>query len=234
MLANSPLAYKSFYDNYGNSPYAQVALKLQAQPKQIPLMQATKFLAPQNIAPALKIGNLGQPKYMPLQQGNGVQVNSNLPVVQKPIDGKVIGKLGHGGQIVTLPAPTNTSKSNGSIGKIVTLPATNTKPDAGNRTPSKIVSMPVNIAKGGSKIDAKPVNVQTQNQPVRINNGNTGIVKPNTTPVNKVQVQTNVQNSRPQLNTVPNRVVSNNNFRQSMNQAPSMNGGGNRRGGFMR
>ncbi|MEY9186159.1 caspase domain-containing protein [Bradyrhizobium sp. USDA 313] len=234
VLANSPLAYKSFYDNYGNSPYAQVALKLQAQPKQIPLMQATKFLAPQNIAPALKIGNLGQPKYMPLQQGNGVQVNSNLPVVQKPIDGKVIGKLGHGGQIVTLPAPTNTSKSNGSIGKIVTLPATNTKPDAGNRTPSKIVSMPVNIAKGGSKIDAKPVNVQTQNQPVRINNGNTGIVKPNTTPVNKVQVQTNVQNSRPQLNTVPNRVVSNNNFRQSMNQAPSMNGGGNRRGGFMR
>ncbi|RQH03817.1 caspase family protein [Bradyrhizobium sp. RP6] len=235
VLANSPLAYKSFYDNYGNSPYAQVALKLQAQPKQIPLMQATKFLAPQNIAPTLKIGNLGQPKYMPLQQGNGVQVNGNLPVVQKPMDGKVIGKLGHGGQIVTLPAPTNTSKSNGGIGKIVTLPATNTKPDAGTRTPSKIVSMPVNIAKGGSKIDAKPVNVQTQNQPVRINNGNTGIVKPNTTPVNKVQVQTNVQNSRPQLNTVPNRMVSsNNNFRQSMNQAPSMNGGGNRRGGFMR
>ena len=43
VLANSPLGYKSFYDSYGNSPYAQVALKLQAQPKLIPLMQATKF-----------------------------------------------------------------------------------------------------------------------------------------------------------------------------------------------
>lgn len=259
VLANSPLAYKSFYDSYGNSPYAQVALKLQAQPKQIPLMQATKFLAPQTIAPTLKIGNLGQHKYMPLmQQGHGgSQTGGNLPVVQKPVDGNgnVLGKLGNGGhivnlpsgnnqpnqqngtpsqtpgKIVTLPAPTNTSKSNGGIGKIVTLPATNTKPGAGNRIPGKIVSMPVNVGKGGSKIDAKPVNVQTQNRPIRITNGNTGIVKPKGTPMNKVQVL----NNRPQFNAMPNRMVnSNDNFRQSMNQAPNMNGGGNRRGGFMR
>lgn len=255
VLANSPLGYKNFYDSYGNSPYAQVALKLEAQPKQIPLMQATKFLAPQNIAPTLKIGNLGQPKYMPLQQGNGAQVNGNLPVVQKPVDGNIIGKLGNGGQIVnlpaggnkpngtpsqapgkivTLPAPTNTTNSNGGIGKIVTLPATNTTPNGGNAKPGKIVSTPVNIGKGGAKIDVKPVNVQTQNQPIRVNNGNTGIVKLNNNPVSKVQVQNNVQTNRPQLNTMPNRMVnSNNNFRQSMNQAPSMNGGGNRRGGFM-
>lgn len=232
VLANSPLAYKSFHDSYGNSPYAQVALKLQAQPKQIPLMQATRFLAPQNIAPTLKIGNLGQPKYMPLmQQGHGgSQMGGNLPVVQKPVDGKVFGKLGNGGKIVTLPAPSNTSNSNGGIGKIVTLPAANTRPGAGNGTPGKVVSMPVNIGKGG-KIDAKPVNAQTQNHPIRINNGNTGIVKPNSNPVNKVQVL----NNRPQFNAMPNRMVnSNNNFRQSMNQAPTMNGGGNRRGGFMR
>lgn len=232
VLANSPLAYKSFHDSYGYSPYGQVALKLQAQPKQIPLMQATRFLAPQDIAPTLKIGNLGQPKYMPLmQQGHGgSQMGGNLPVVQRPVDGNVIGKLGHGGKIVTLPAPSNTSKSNGGIGKIVTLPAINNKPGAANRTPGKIVSMPVNIGKGGSKIDAKPVNVQTQNHPIRINNGNTGIVKPNTNPVNKMQVL----NNRPQFNAMPNRMVnSNNNFRQSMNQAPNMNGG-NRRGGFMR
>ncbi|WP_167407190.1 caspase family protein [Bradyrhizobium forestalis] len=237
VLANSPLAYKSFYDSYGNSPYAQVALKLQTQPKQIPLMQATKFLAPQTIAPTIKIGNLGQPKYMPLQQGNGAQVNGNLPLVQKPVDGNVIGKPGNGGQIVNLPAPTN---GKGGISKIVTLPATNNPQSGGdnagtaNGSSGKIVSMPVNVGKGGTKVDVKPVNVQTQNQPIRINNGNTGIVKPNNNPVNKVQVQNNVQNNRPQLNTVPNRTVnSNNNFRQSMNQAPSMNGGGNRRGGFM-
>src|SRR6476620_3180853 len=83
VLANSPLGYKSFYDSYGNSPYAQVALKLQVQPKLIPLMQASKFLAPQNIAPTFKVSNLGQPKYMPLmQQGNGGgQMNGNPPVV---------------------------------------------------------------------------------------------------------------------------------------------------------
>ncbi len=72
-------------------------------------MQATKFLAPQNIAPTFKVGNLGQPKYTPLmQQGNGGgQMNGNLPVVQKPIDSNVIGKLGNGGQIVNLPAGNN-------------------------------------------------------------------------------------------------------------------------------
>ncbi|BBO07584.1 MULTISPECIES: caspase family protein [Bradyrhizobium] len=252
VLVNSPVAYKSFYDSYGNSPYAQMALKLQTQPKQIPLMQATKFLAPQNIAPTFKIGNLGQPKYMPLQQGNGNQINGNLPIVQKPVDGNVIGKLGNGGQIgnlpssnnqpngtpsqtpgkiVTLPAPTNTTTSNGGIGKIVTLPATNNKPDAGNGTPGKIVSVPVNVGKGGPKIETKPVNVQTQNNPIRVNNGNTGIVKPNNNPVNKVQVQ---NNNRPQFNAT-NRNVNNggNNFRQSMNQAPSTGGGNNHRG-FMR
>ncbi|WP_439398398.1 caspase family protein [Bradyrhizobium sp. PMVTL-01] len=247
VLANSPLGYKSFYDSYGNSPYAQVALKLEAQPKQIPLMQPTKFLAPQNIAPVFKMGNLGLPKYMPLQQGNGgAQVNGNLPVVQKPIEGNVIGKLGNGGQvgslpagnnqpngtpsqipgkIVTLPAPTNT----GGTGKIVTLPATNTKPNGGNANgnPRKIVGMPVNVGKGGTTVDAKPV--QTQNSPIRVNNGNTGIVKLNNNSVNNVQVKN--QDNRPQLNAT-NGTVGNggNRFRQSMNQAPSMGGGNNHRG----
>jgi len=254
VLVNSPVAYKTFYDSYGNSPYAQIALKLQAQPKQIPLMQATKFLAPQNIAPTFKIGNLGQPKYMPLQQGNnGGQINGNLPVVQKLGDNNVIGKPGNGGQIVnlpagnnnqqngtpsqtpgkivTLPAPANSTNANGGSGKIVTLPATNSKPDGGNGNgnPGKIVSMPVNVGKGGTKVDVKPV-VQTQNNPIRVNNG----VKINNNPVNKVQVQNNVQNKRPQLNTMPARTVnSGNNFRQSMNQAPSMGGGGNNHRGFM-
>jgi len=261
VLANSPLGYQTFYDGYGNSPYGVSALKLAAQPKLIPLMQPTKFLAPQNIAPIFKMGNLGQPKYMPLvQQGNsGGQINGNLPVVQKPVDGNIIGKLGNGGQvgnlpagnnqpngtpsqtpgkIVTLPAPTTGTNTTGT-GKIVTLPVTNTKPNGGNNTgtangtttngnPGKIVSMPVNVGKGGSTVDAKPV--QTQNNPIRVNNGNTGIVKLNNNPVNKVQIQ-NQNNNRPQFNTT-NRTVNNggNNFRQSMNQAPSMGGGNNHRG----
>lgn len=265
VLANSPLGYQTFYDSYGNSPYGISALKLAAQPKQIALMQPTKFLAPQNIAPIFKMGNLGQPKYLPLvQQGNGSgQVNGNLPVVQKPVDGNVIGKLGNGGQvvnlpagnnqqsgtpsqtpgkIVTLPAPTTGTNTTGT-GKIVTLPVTNTKPNGGNTTgtangttngtttngnPGKIVSMPVNVGKGGSTVDAKPV--QTQNNPIRVNSGNTGNVKLNNNPANKVQIQ-NQQTNRPQFNAT-NRMVNNggNNFRQSMNQAPSTGGGNNHRG----
>lgn len=256
VLANSPLGYKSFYDSYATSPYAQVALKLQMQPKQIPLMQATKFLAPQNINPTFKIGNLGQPKYMPLmQQGHGGgQINGNLPIAQKPGENSNgIGKPGNGGQIVnlpsgnnqptgtpsqtpgkivTLPAPTNTTTTNGGIGKIVILPSTNNTQNGGNNNagnangnPGKIVSMPVNVSKGGTMIETKPVNVQ--NHPIRVNNGSIGIVNLNNNPVNKVQVQS----SRPQFNT-NNRVNTgvNTNFRQSMNQTQSMGGGNNHRG----
>lgn len=228
VLANSPIGYKAFYDNYGNSPYAQMALKLETQPKLIPLMQATKFLAPQNIAQTLKAGNLGQPKYMPLiQQGNGgAQMNANLPVVQKLVDSNVIGKLGNGGKIVTLLAPTNTTTNNG-IGKITTLPVATTQNTGNNNagtttgTPGKLASMPVTIGKGGSTVDVKPVNVQTQNNPIRINNG---AKLNNNNPVNKVQVQNNVQNNRPQFNGIGNG--GGNNVRQSMNQS---NGGNNHR-----
>ena len=31
VLANSPFAYKTFHDNYSNSPYAKSALKLQVR-----------------------------------------------------------------------------------------------------------------------------------------------------------------------------------------------------------
>lgn len=205
VLANSPIGYQAFYKNYGNSPYAQMALKLEAQPKLIPLMQATKFLAPQNIAPTLKVGNLGQLKYMPLipQGHGGSQMNASLPVVQKPVDG--ISK------IVTLPAPTNMTTNNGS----------NTAGTAG-----KVVSMPVTIGKGNATVDVKTAdvkttNVQTQNQPIRINNG----VKPNNNPVSNVQVQ----NNRPQFNAMGNG--GGNNVRQSMNQ--SNMGGGNNHRNFM-
>lgn len=130
---------------------------------------------------------------------------------------------------MTPPAPTNTTNNNGGIGKIVTLPATNKTPNgtangttSGN--PGKIVSMPVNVGKGGTTIDTKPVNVQTQNNPIRINNG----AKISNNPVNKVQVQ---NNNHPQFNET-NRIVNNgsNNFRQSMNQSQGGNGGNNHRG----
>lgn len=208
VLANTPIGYQAFYNNYGNSPYAQMALKLKAQPKMIPLMQATKFLAPQNIAPTLKIGKLGNSSPINLPAGNPQSGTPSQPP----------------GKIVTLPAPTNTTTNNKGIGKITALPVTTTTQNGGNNagatnaSPGKIVSMPVNVGKGGSTVDVKPVNVETQNNPIRINNG----VKLNNNPVNKVQVQNNQQNNRPQFNATGN---GGNNFRQSMNQAPSMGGG---------
>ncbi|MET4070020.1 hypothetical protein ABID58_004824 [Bradyrhizobium sp. S3.2.6] len=239
VLANSPIGYKAFYDSYGNSPYALMAHKLETQPKLIPLMQATKFLAPQNIAPTLKIGNLGQPKYMPLihQGSGGSQMNASLPVVQKPVDGigKIVtlpaGNSQNGtpsqapGKIVTLSAPTNTTTNNNGIGKITTLPVTtqntgNSNAGAANTPPGKVAGMPVTIGKGVTTGDAKPVNVQTQNNPIRINNS----VKLDNNPVNKVQVQ---NNNRPQFNAMGNG--GGNNVRQSMNQS-NMNGGNNHRG----
>ena len=41
VLANSPFAYKTFHENYSNSPYAPAALKLYGAPKAVPLMQFT-------------------------------------------------------------------------------------------------------------------------------------------------------------------------------------------------
>jgi hypothetical protein len=64
VLANSPIGYKSFRDSFPNSPYARSALKLQAQPKSIPLMQFTRLTKPtaniglsHNHAPALASSN---------------------------------------------------------------------------------------------------------------------------------------------------------------------------------
>jgi Caspase domain len=241
VLANSPLAYKTFYESYSSSPYAQSALKLQMQPKQIPLMQATHFLAPQTIAPTLKLGNLGPTRYIPLiQQGNGGALNKPIP-----IDSNVIGKPGNGGQIVTQLANNQPNSAPSQIpGKIVTLPApTNNTTSTGNNgsNTGKIVTLPVTtVGRGGSNVDVKNIdvkttNVQTQNQPIRTGKGNTGVVKLNNNPTNNIQVRTN----RTQPNTVPSRTVGgamNGNFKprfaQTMNQAP-MNAGMNRRGGFM-
>src|SRR5882724_11883196 len=89
VLANSPLAYKSFRDSFPNSPYARSALKLQAQPKGIPLMQFSRLTRPasniglsNNHAPALassKSAALPGNRINSIN-GNGVGKATNLPV----------------------------------------------------------------------------------------------------------------------------------------------------------
>jgi hypothetical protein len=126
VLANSPIAYKSFYDKYSSSPYAQSALKLAEQPKLVPLSQPTHIIAP----PSIKLGGgLGISKGNPgfnlgtqgLLQGHGPQQGDGLHRVGK------LGtdKLGKGGQIVRLNSPATTASSGNNSagsGKIIDLP----------------------------------------------------------------------------------------------------------------
>jgi hypothetical protein len=126
VLANSPLAYKSFYDKYSGSPYAQSALKLAVQPKIVPLSQPTHIIAP----PSIKLGGLGISRDNPLLNAQGL-LQGHAASHAAPQQGNVlqgVGKLGtdksiKGGQIVTLHSPgTNPSLGNNSAGRIVTLP----------------------------------------------------------------------------------------------------------------
>ncbi len=66
VLANSPAAYRSFRESYADSPYAPVALRLQGQPRPIPLLQPSRLMMPPQLAPIARPFNPGaqipQPK----------------------------------------------------------------------------------------------------------------------------------------------------------------------------
>ena len=170
VLANSPLAYKSFYEKYTDSPYAMTAMKLQLQPKAVPVFQATHLIVPPQLAPTIKLTNLGSSK-----DNAGVKTGT--------------------GQIVTLPPGMMPKQSTGEISvqdpkRIVTLPAPVT-----NVTPStnggKIATLPVGtVGKAGSDHDLKanipanhvvdiPVNSRQQ---LPVVNHNTEVLKLNATP----------------------------------------------------
>ena len=108
VLDNSPLAYKNFYDKYTGSPYALSALKLQAQPKAMPLLQPTHLIVPQHLEPTLKF--TGQSKY-------------NLNIKPSGSFGQFRSNPGAGlgnssTKIMTLPAPTNVRPSGGNLGTV--------------------------------------------------------------------------------------------------------------------
>ena len=89
VVANSPVAYQSFYDKFSTSPYAQSALKLAAQPKFVPLSQPKQLFASSSI----KLG------------GSGIsQVGLGSAATGKG----GAEKFGNGGQIVTLQSPGTT------------------------------------------------------------------------------------------------------------------------------
>jgi hypothetical protein len=182
VLSNSPFAYKTFADNFGNSQYFQQALVLQAKPKLVPLMQATHLIAPAQLAPSLKPGNFGLPKegtiklgdtLAPIQGGKlGIALGDKpkldnafgkLDTVGKVGKLDAIGKTETVGKVVTMPGITPKTNTTVLDKKIVTLPAptTGTSTTGGGKvvtlpptTVGKVTSNPV------GKIDSKP-NVKT-------------------------------------------------------------------------
>ncbi|HWX84758.1 MAG TPA: hypothetical protein VNZ48_14265, partial [Xanthobacteraceae bacterium] len=106
VLANSPPVYKAFYDSHANGPYALAALKLQSQPKTVPLMQPTHLIVSHEVLPTLKVTGTGTEI---IRVPNGI--TPKQPTVDTPASTT---------KIVTLPVQTTnpTSSNGGSTGKI--------------------------------------------------------------------------------------------------------------------
>jgi len=191
VIANSPFAYKTFYDNYANSPYAKVALKLQAQPKAVPLMQFTHLA---KVSPTFKPGN---------------------PVLSGPTSG--INKNGGAtGLIQFMPAPnhTGTNTPPPDPKKIVALPAkgTTTGTATGTTTATTTGTGTGSSANGDNNGKVTKLPTRINSNPIRVTN------KPvvTTTPVitNKPVVSTTprkfgggfgVGNSSPRIATTQSR-----------------------------
>jgi hypothetical protein len=109
VLANSPFAYKTFYDNYSNSAYARSAQHLQYAPKGVPLMQFT-HLAKQS--PMYKPGNFG---HRPGNFGAHANMSPSSRIVTMPAKGMTPikpGNFGNNGKMTKLPGKFNANPGN--------------------------------------------------------------------------------------------------------------------------
>lgn len=126
VLVNSPVAYKTFYDKYAGSPYALSALKLQAQPKAMPLLQPTHLIVPQHLEPTLKFA--GTTKYnLNIKPGGTFGQGHGNPIGNGPA------------KIVTMPAPAHLTSNGGKTLSETTGSVQSTRDLKGDRGPSRIV-----------------------------------------------------------------------------------------------
>jgi Caspase domain len=149
IVANSPFGYQAFYKQYPVSPYSQLALKLQQQPKMLPLYQPSNNFAPVQFSQQFKFTNLHQ--INPVQ--NGAPLQGNLPINKLPVLNPTPGNgnnQGNGvgnGQILNKVAP-GVDLAHGANGlkidpvingnnHITTLPTNKIEPVVtGNHTPT--------------------------------------------------------------------------------------------------
>lgn len=175
VLANSPLAYQSFYSKYSSSPYAQAALKLQAQPKPKPLYQPSNIIVPAQIAPQIKLISLPapQPKPLPNLQADVIKQldfskppassNAKLPPAALPKGQQA--ELPKGAVITPPPGKSLLDvKLPAKDSDRITTPSTAVRPGDG-----KIVTLPPNDTKRPNGIDVRRPDSAEKRPDVSIN-----------------------------------------------------------------
>jgi len=155
VLANSPMAYKDFYAKYSDSPYANIALKLETQPKVMPLYQPTKIMVAPQMVPQVKLTsfngvNVPQGVNAPVGLGNnGSLFNRPKTIMTAPLQpglggqGPSMGLPGKG-----LPTINPQNGNNGGLGNNglgVTLPGGQ----------AKALPPGIDLAKDAKRIDTK-------------------------------------------------------------------------------
>jgi len=131
VIANSPFAYKTFYDSYPSTPYAKSAFYMQNKPKAVPLMQFT-HLAKQS--PNFKPGHFGNAGGPGFSKGHfGAQAHMGAPSkivtlpakgMNNPMNGGRPGNFGKGNGFPGKgnAMPVNAGKNGGNVGKMTSLP----------------------------------------------------------------------------------------------------------------
>jgi hypothetical protein len=163
VLANSPVAYKTFHNSYANSPYAKAALKLQVQPKAVPLMQFTRLARSSpnfhrdngGSAPSLGISkhNRGAHARMPVPS-RIITLPAKGTTTINPVNGGNNGKV-NPGKVTGLPTrvnvnPASVGNNNGTVGKVTTRPGRINNPMRVQRQPV-ITTAPRNLSGGNSR-----------------------------------------------------------------------------------
>lgn len=176
LLANSPVAYQSFYSKYSNSPYAQAALKLQAQPKLKPLYQPSNIIVPAQIAPQVKLISLPAPQPKPLpalpadivkqldfSKPSNANANAKGPQIVLPKGQQA--ELPKGSAITLPPGKSLLDvKVPGKDSDRITTPSATVRPGEG-----KIVTLPPNDSKRPNGIDVRRPETVEKRPDVRIN-----------------------------------------------------------------
>jgi Caspase domain len=128
VLANSPLGYKDFYDKHANSAYALSALKLQSQPRIVPVMQPTRLIVPPNLKFSSLFNSLGPSRY----NAGALLETTPTRITTPPADGTGKSTTPPAGTVGATAANQNLKQSNQNLKQPEPIAK-------GNDTPNRII-----------------------------------------------------------------------------------------------